>query len=78
MAIQEGEPSRANGLRCLAGRPTLCPLSGEGQQGHHRAAAAVAVLGRAKLSGFPAWLARLFVHIIYLIGFRNRFLVLFQ
>lgn len=46
----------------------------------------MATIGRAravveaknmKLSGFVAWLAWLFVHIFYLIGFRNRFVVLF-
>jgi len=40
--------------------------------------AAVAVLGRLKLSGYPAWLAWLFVHLIFLVGFRNRTAVLFQ
>jgi NADH dehydrogenase len=41
-------------------------------------AAAVADLGRLKLSGFPAWLAWLFIHLFFLIGFRNRYLVLVQ
>ena len=41
-------------------------------------AAAVAAVGRLHLSGLPAWLAWLGVHIVYLIGFRNRFLVLIQ
>jgi NADH dehydrogenase len=38
---------------------------------------AVAVIGRLKLSGFVAWAAWLFVHIVFLIGFRSRFVVLF-
>ena len=41
-------------------------------------AAAIADLPRIRLSGFPAWLAWCFVHILYLIGFRNRFIVLFE
>jgi NADH dehydrogenase len=41
-------------------------------------AAAVADFGRFKLSGYFAWLAWLFVHILYLIGFRNRLLVMIQ
>ncbi len=41
-------------------------------------AAAIADLGRVRLSGFPAWLFWCFVHILYLIGFRNRFIVLFE
>ena len=40
--------------------------------------AAVAMIGRIKLSGFSAWLAWLFIHLIFLIGFRNRVAVLFQ
>jgi NADH dehydrogenase len=39
---------------------------------------AVAVVGRIHLSGFIAWLAWLFVHLWYLIGFRNRFIVMFE
>lgn len=39
-------------------------------------ARAVAQLGPVKLGGFFAWLAWLVVHIFYLIGFRNRLLVL--
>jgi NADH dehydrogenase len=41
-------------------------------------AAAVAEFGRIHISGFVAWLAWLFVHIFFLIGFRNRLLVLIQ
>jgi NADH:ubiquinone reductase (H+-translocating) len=40
--------------------------------------AAVARIGRLKLSGFAAWLIWVVVHIMYLIGFRNRVLVLMQ
>jgi NADH dehydrogenase len=40
--------------------------------------AAVAMVGDLKFSGFPAWLAWLFVHLIFLIGFRNRLAVLLQ
>lgn len=38
--------------------------------------AAVAWLKRIHLSGYPAWLFWLFVHIVFLIGFRNRIAVL--
>lgn len=41
-------------------------------------AAAVAEFGRLHISGFIAWLAWLFVHILFLIGFRNRLLVFIQ
>ena len=40
--------------------------------------AGIATLGRIRLSGFVAWLAWLFVHVFFLIGFRNRLLVLIQ
>lgn len=39
---------------------------------------AIAETGKLRLKGFVAWLAWLLVHIFFLIGFRNRFLVLFQ
>ena len=41
-------------------------------------AAAVAEFGKIHISGFPAWLAWLFIHILFLIGFRNRVLVFIQ
>lgn len=41
-------------------------------------AAAVARVGKLKLSGFVAWLIWVVVHIMYLIGFRNRALVMMQ
>ena len=40
--------------------------------------AAVARIGKLHISGVIAWLTWLFVHITYLIGFRNRLLVLIQ
>ena len=39
---------------------------------------AIADLGLVKLSGFIAWVTWLVVHIFYLIGFRNRILVMIQ
>ncbi len=40
--------------------------------------AAVAKIGRIEFNGFLAWVAWLFVHLIFLIGFRNRLAVLLQ
>lgn len=40
--------------------------------------AAIADFGWLRLSGFPAWLIWIFVHIAYLIEFDNKILVLFQ
>ena len=39
---------------------------------------AVAKIGPIKASGFFAWLLWLFVHIFFLIGFRNRLIVMIQ
>jgi len=36
----------------------------------------IAQIGKVHLSGLIAWLAWLFIHLIYLIGYRNRFFVL--
>ena len=41
-------------------------------------AAAIAQFGKLHVSGLFAWLTWLFVHILYLIGFRNRMLVMLQ
>ncbi len=41
-------------------------------------AAAVAQFRKLHISGYVAWLAWLFVHIFFLIGFRNRIIVLIQ
>jgi NADH dehydrogenase len=38
--------------------------------------AAVVVMGKMKLSGFPAWLVWLVAHIYFLINFRNRLIVM--
>ncbi len=41
-------------------------------------ARAVAMIGRLRLSGLVAWLAWLFIHLMYIVQFENRLLVLFQ
>src|SRR5881398_2426504 len=57
------------------------------QRFHYWDKGSIATIGRNKavadlkfmhLRGLPAWLAWLFVHIVWLVGFRNRLLVLFQ
>lgn len=40
--------------------------------------AAITQISGAKLSGFPAWVLWLVVHLVFLIGFRNRLAVLLQ
>ncbi|MBS0629766.1 MAG: NAD(P)/FAD-dependent oxidoreductase [Verrucomicrobia bacterium] len=39
---------------------------------------AIVLMGKFKMTGFLAWLAWCFIHIVYLIGFRNRFGVLVE
>ncbi len=39
---------------------------------------AVAAIGKLHFSGLLAWLAWSFIHVVYLIGFRNRFSVMVQ
>ena len=41
-------------------------------------AAGVAQIGKLSISGYLAWLAWLFIHIFFLIGFRNRVIVMIQ
>ena len=79
VAIQQGRAVADNVLRRLRDQPTRpFRYRDRGSMATIGRAAAVAVVGRLKLSGLVAWLAWLFVHIMFLIGFRNRFLVLFE
>jgi NADH:ubiquinone reductase (H+-translocating) len=79
VAIQQGQAVAANVRRLLAGLPTRpFRYRDRGTMATIGRAAAVAVVGRLQIHGLPAWLAWVFVHILFLIGFRNRFLVLFE
>jgi NADH dehydrogenase len=40
--------------------------------------AAVSKIGELEMTGFPAWLMWLFIHLVFLVGFRNKIAVLFQ
>ena len=79
VAIQQGRHAARNILAMIKGRKP--------QPFHYWDKGSLATIGRNKavadlkfmhLSGLPAWIAWLFVHIFFLIGFRNRLLVLFQ
>ncbi|HXH94329.1 MAG TPA: NAD(P)/FAD-dependent oxidoreductase [Thermoanaerobaculia bacterium] len=78
-AIQEGEHTAKNIVRMLNAQPTL-PFHyfDKGSLATIGRAAGVADFGRIHLSGFIAWAAWLGVHIFFLIGFRNRLLVILQ
>jgi NADH:ubiquinone reductase (H+-translocating) len=78
-AIQEGVHAARNIQRLLRGQKTL-PFRywDKGSLATIGRAAAVADFGRIHVSGFAAWFAWLAVHIFFLIGFRNRLLVILQ
>ncbi len=78
-ATQAGAWAARNVLRRLDGRPAEpFRYKDKGMLATIGRAAAVAQIGRFQFSGLPAWLLWLFVHIVFLIGFRNRLLVLIQ
>lgn len=81
-AKQMGRHAAKNLLRRLRGEPTepfrYIDYGALATIGRHSAIAAVdvPVLGKIQFSGSLAWLFWLFVHIYFLIGFRNRLVVL--
>lgn len=78
-AIQQGEAAAKNILRDLHGETRQkFHYHDKGSLATIGRAAAVAQIGKLEISGFPAWLTWLFVHIFFLIGFRNRVLVMIQ
>jgi NADH dehydrogenase len=78
-AIQEGKHAALNIAREIRGLGRLpFRYRDKGSLATIGRAAAVADLGRVKFTGLIAWLAWLVVHIFYLIGFRNRVLVLLE
>lgn len=79
-AMQEGRHAAGNIVRALHGEPCL-PFRYRDKGSFAtigRGAAVGELLGRFQLSGFLAWLAWLVVHIYFLMGFRNRLLVMFH
>ena len=79
VAIQQGRHAARNILRSIAGLPKESfHYWDKGNLATIGRAQAVADLGRLRVSGILAWLAWLFVHVFFLIGFRNRFVVIFE
>lgn len=79
-AIQQGRHAAENVRRALRGQPPA-PFRYVDKGSFAtigRGAAVGDVYGRLRLSGVPAWLAWLGIHIFFLIGFRNRAVTLFQ
>jgi NADH dehydrogenase len=79
VAIQMGRHAAHNIARALEHQP-LRPFvyHNLGDMATIGRASAIADFGTFRLKGFVAWLAWLFVHIVNLIGFRNRLVVLVQ
>ncbi len=78
-AMQGGAHAAASIERALGGQP-LRPFHyrDKGSLATIGRAAGVGDFGRIHLSGFVAWAAWLGIHIFFLIGFRNRLLVMLQ
>jgi NADH dehydrogenase FAD-containing subunit len=76
-AIQQGSFAAQNILRELRGQEKLAfKYKDKGSMATLGRAHAVTELGNLRFKGFPAWSAWLAVHLYYLIGFRNRAMVL--
>jgi len=79
VAMQQGRHAARNILRMTKNRePQRFRYWDKGSMATIGRNKAVADLNFVHLSGLPAWLVWLFVHIIFLVGFRNRLAVLFQ
>ena len=77
-AMQGGRQTARNITRRLAGEPTRpFHYRDKGSLATIGRAAAVGSIGKLKLSGFLAWFLWAFVHLMYLVGFRNRVFVFF-
>ncbi len=79
VAMQGGAHAARNVLRAIAGED-LRPFRYRdyGNMATIGRGSAVADIGRLETSGFVAWLLWLFIHIVSLIGFRNRVAVLME
>ncbi|HET6897576.1 MAG TPA: NAD(P)/FAD-dependent oxidoreductase [Vicinamibacteria bacterium] len=78
-ANQMGRHAARNVLRALEGQPLAAfHYVDKGSLATIGRRAGVADFGRFQLWGAPAWLAWLAIHIFFLIGFRNRLIVMFD
>jgi NADH dehydrogenase len=77
VAMQEGAHAAQNLLRRLRGEP-LTPFAyrDKGAMATIGRSRAIAQIGRLHLTGALAWWAWLLLHVVMLIGFRNRLVVL--
>ena len=76
-AKQLGKRAARNALRRLRGEPTeTFRYIDPGNLATIGRNSAIADFGWLRLSGYPGWLFWLFLHIFWLIGFRNRLAVM--
>lgn len=79
VAIQQGRHAARNVLHMIEGaEPQRFRYWDKGSMATIGRNKAVADLNIVHFSGFLAWLAWLFIHVLYLVGFRNRIAVLLQ
>src|SRR5438132_1374042 len=79
VAIQMGRHAARNVVRTIESQPhSAFEYHDLGNMATIGRASAVADLGRVQLKGYVAWLAWIFVHIVALIGFRNRLVVMIE
>jgi NADH dehydrogenase len=79
VAMQQGRHAAANVLAMIKGRkPQRFWYFDKGNLATIGRNKAVADLHALHLSGLPAWIVWAFVHIMFLVGFRNRIAVFFQ
>ncbi len=79
VAMQQGRHAAHNVLGILDGRkPQRFWYWNKGSMATIGRNKAVADLNWVHFSGFPAWLSWLFIHVIFLVGFRNRVAVILQ
>ncbi|MFD0748554.1 NAD(P)/FAD-dependent oxidoreductase [Mucilaginibacter calamicampi] len=76
VAIQQGQHAAKNILHILKGQPTeVFEYNDKGSLATIGRNKAIADLGKLKFQGFFAWLIWMFVHLISLLGFRNKIVV---
>lgn len=78
-ANQEGRTAAKNVMRLMRSEPTkVFRYLNKGDLAVIGRSRAIADLGKIRFTGRPAWLFWLVLHIMYLVGFRNRLSVLLQ
>jgi NADH dehydrogenase len=79
VAMQSGQLAAENILRTIAGKPRA-PFRyvDKGSMATIGRAHAIADVGGRRFAGFFAWLLWLFIHVLFLVDFRNRMAVLFE